>query len=347
MSNTRICVIGAGAIGGVTAAYMAKAGLDVTLVTKHAEIAALANGEGLHISGVRGNERIRVPAVASIEELTGVYQLCLIATKAYDMPECARLALPYLAEDSLVVSMQNGICTDALSEVVGKERTVGCVIGFGATMKGPGELEMTSTGEFVIGLPDRSRPPLLETLREALSAVVPASISDDIYAELYSKLIVNACITALGAVCGLYLGEMMARKDARRIFLGVIDEGVRVADAMGLKIPPYGGKLDYHQLMRGSGSLDRLRRHLMIRIVGLKYSKLKSSSLQSLERGRPTEIQYFNGYIVRKGAECSVSCPVNARLTQMVEEIERGSRKITTDNLADAELSAALNPAVG
>ena len=263
------------------------------------------------------------------------------------MPECARRVLPRLAEDALVVSMQNGICTDALSAVVGGHRTVGCVIGFGATMKGPGELEMTSTGEFVIGLPDKSRPALLEELRKALSAVVPAKISDDIYAELYSKLIVNACITALGAVCGLRLGEMMQRNDARRIFLGVISEGVRAAEAAGLRIPPYGGKLDYHKLMQGDGVLDRLRRHLTIRIVGLKYSQLKSSSLQSLERGRPTEIQYFNGYIVRKGAEFGIVCPINARLTEMVEEIEQKKRQITTDNLSDLKLTAALDDRVG
>ncbi len=345
--SVRICIIGAGAIGGVTAAFMAKAGFDVTLVTKHPEIAAISNGEGLHITGVKGEERVRVPAVASISELSGTYQLCLIATKAYDMPGCARQVLPRLAEDALVVSMQNGICTDALSAVVGEHRTVGCVIGFGATMKGPGELEMTSTGEFVIGLPDKSRPALLEELRKALSAVVPASISDDIYAELYSKLIVNACITALGAVCGLRLGEMMQRNDARRIFLGVISEGVRAAEAAGLRIPPYGGKLDYHKLMQGDGVLDRLRRHLTIRIVGLKYSQLKSSSLQSLERGRPTEIQYFNGYIVRKGAESGIVCPINARLTEMVEEIEQKKRQITTDNLSDLKLTAALDDRVG
>ncbi len=345
--SVRICIIGAGAIGGVTAAFMAKAGFDVTLVTKHPEIAAISNGEGLHITGVKGEERIRVPAVAAISELSGTYQLCLIATKAYYMPECARRVLPRLAEDALVVSMQNGICTDALSAVVGGHRTVGCVIGFGATMKGPGELEMTSTGEFVIGLPDKSRPALLEELRKALSAVVPAKISDDIYAELYSKLIVNACITALGAVCGLRLGEMMQRNDARRIFLGVISEGVRAAEAAGLRIPPYGGKLDYHKLMQGDGVLDRLRRHLTIRIVGLKYSQLKSSSLQSLERGRPTEIQYFNGYIVRKGAESGIVCPINARLTEMVEEIEQKKRQITTDNLSDLKLTAALDDRVG
>ena len=337
-----ICVIGAGAIGGVTASFLAKAGWPVTLVTKHDEVTALANADGLKITGVRGAETVRVPAVTDIEDVTGTYRLCLIATKAYDLQDCARRVLPRLAEDALVVSMQNGICTDALAGVVGARRTVGCVIGFGATLHAPGAMEMTSTGEFVIGMPDRSLPPLLETLREALEAVAPTRVSDDIYAELYSKLIVNACITALGAVCGLRLGEMMRRSDARRIFLGIIDEGVQVANAMKLVIPPYGGKLDYHRLMSGRGPADHLRRHLTIRVVGLKYRRLKSSSLQSLERGRMTEIQYFNGYIARKGAECGVRCPINERLTAMVGEIERRERPIDVSNLADPALTEAV-----
>ena len=345
--DSKICIIGAGAIGGVTAARMAKAGLSVSLVTKHPEIAEISNTQGLSISGVCGNERVRVPAVAGIDELEGTYQYCLIATKAYDMPDCARKMLPHLADDALVVSMQNGICTDALSEVVGPARTVGCVIGFGATMKAPGELEMTSTGAFRIGLPDKSRPARLEELRRIMDTVVSAVISDDIYADLYSKLIVNACITALGAVCGLTLGEMMQRRDARRIFLGVISEGVKVAEAEGLTIPPYAGKLDYHRLMKGTGLLACMRRHLTIRVMGIKYSRLKSSSLQSLERGRPTEVPYLNGYIVRKGAEAGVICPINERLTEMISQIEQGKRRITPDNLADLELTAALDDRVG
>lgn len=96
--------------------------------------------------------------------------------------------LPLLREDSLVVSMQNGICTDALAAIVGKERTVGCVIGWGATMHGPGELEMTSGGDFIIGRLVKGEHPRMEALRQALSAVVETRVSQDIYAELYSKL---------------------------------------------------------------------------------------------------------------------------------------------------------------
>ena len=111
----RIAVIGAGAIGGITAAFMAQAGLDVTLVCKHEDIAAVAWNPGLHITGFKGEHTIPLKAVTTIQELSGTFTLCLIATKAYDMPEAARQMLPLLASDGLAVCMQNGICTDRLS----------------------------------------------------------------------------------------------------------------------------------------------------------------------------------------------------------------------------------------
>lgn len=335
MEKSRIAVIGAGAIGGITAALMAEKGYDVWLVCKHMEIADLANGRGLHVRGYCGEHTVPVHSVAAVEELKDSFDLCMIATKAYDMPECAKAMLPLLREDSLVVSMQNGICTDALAAIVGKERTVGCVIGWGATMHGPGELEMTSGGDFIIGRLVKGEHPRMEALRQALSAVVETRVSQDIYAELYSKLIVNSCITSLGAICGLYLGQMLRRSQARRIFLGIIREAMNVAHAQGLKVPPFGGRLDYDKLLAGDGALDNLRRHAMILLVGLKYRRLKSSSLQSLERGRPTEIDYFNGFIAQKGEELGVDCPINRRLTVMIKEIEGDKRSIKVANLYD------------
>ena len=299
MDSIRIVVIGAGAIGGVTAALMKQGGSDVTLVCKHQEIADIASGRGLHITGVRGEHMVHLDAVADIAELDGTYDVALIATKAYDMPACARALLPYLKDNSLVLSLQNGICTDALAAVVGKERTVGCVIGWGATMLGPGELAVTSKGEFLIGRISGDQE-ALEPIRRAMNAAAPTVITPDIYAELYSKLIVNSCITSLGAICGLYLGQMLRRSQARRIFLGIIREAMNVAHAQGLK-----------------------------------YRRLKSSSLQSLERGRPTEIDYFNGFIAQKGEELGVDCPINRRLTVMIKEIEGDKRSIKVANLYD------------
>ncbi len=323
----KIAVVGAGAIGGITAAFLAEAGYDVELVCNHEDTARLANGDGLSISGVRGTRRVKVGAVTGIDRLSGQKDAILLAVKAYDLPGVLQSCLPFLSDQSLVVSMQNGICTDAVAEIAGQARTVGCVIGWGATMHGRGELEMTSEGEFVIGGLEPGMEERLEPLRQALSAVVPARVSPDIYAELYSKLIVNSCITSLGAICGLRLGEMMKRKRARELFLGIIFEAMAVAEAIGVRIPPYAGKLDYYKLCSGKGFLPDWKRHMMIRVMGLKYRRLKSSSLQSLERGKPTEIDFFNGYICRKGAECGVKTPVNDAVVAVIRQIESGKHK--------------------
>lgn len=338
MNDRSIVVIGAGAIGGICAAYIAKAGYDVQLVCKHEDKAQRCSREGIHITGLRGEQYVKLKAVANIAQLSGKPDIVLIVTKAYDMPDVARSILPFLKADSLVVSMQNGICVEALAEVVGAQRAIGCVVGWGSTMLEDDTLNMTSEGDFVIGgiVPGLD----LSELQQVLTSVVPTRISDSIIAELYSKMIVNACITSLGVLSGLYLGQIMNKREARNIFISIISEAVSVANAMKLIIEPYGGKLDYYALVRGKSALDHLRRHLTIRVIGFKYRRLKSSSLQSIKRGRPTEVDYFNGYVAKKGAEFGVATPVNTRIVEMIKAIETGRLKIDPSNFLDEKLKS-------
>ena len=333
-----IAVIGAGAIGGITAGYLSLAGYDVEIVCKHQEKVEQARNKGLHITGVRGERFVKIKAVATVGELSGKKDIVLVVTKAYDMPDAARNALPFLKEDSTVVSMQNGICVEAMAEIVGKERTVGCVIGWGANMLEDGTLRMTSEGEFVIGglQPDKD----LSQLEEVFGSVIQTRISQNIIADLYTKLIINSCISSMGVLCGLSLGEMLKMSIARNIFINIMREAIYVANAMKLHVPPFGGKLDYYSLIKGNGPVAVFKRYLLIRIIGFKYRRLKSSSLQSLRRGKPTEIDYFNGYIVKKGKELGVPNPVNERTVQMVKEIEAGKREVAVNNLYDEGLKA-------
>lgn len=334
MTDRTIAVIGGGAIGGITAAYLSEAGCDVELVVKYKEKAEEAAAKGLHITGVRGDRYIKLKAVADVEQLSGKKDIVMIVTKAYDMPDAARRVLPFLKDDSLVVSMQNGICVEALGDIVGAHRSVGCVIGWGSTMLADGTLNMTSEGDFVIGgqRPDTD----LSALKDVLDQMLPTRISANIISDLYSKMIVNSCITSLGVLSGLYLGQIMTYKAARNIFISIISEAIAVADAMNMTVEPYGGKLDYYSLLKGEGAMADLRRHAMIRIIGFKYRRLKSSSLQSLQRGKPTEVDYYNGYIAKKGAEMGVKTPVNTRIVEMIKEIEAKKRPIDPKNFEDA-----------
>jgi 2-dehydropantoate 2-reductase len=336
-TGERFVVVGAGAIGGATAAVLARSGCDVTLVCRSAEVARRISQAGISIRGSLGGFRQRIPCVGGIEELSGSFTFALVATKAGEMADAARRLLPFLGPDSLAVSMQNGMCTEALAEVVGPERTVGCVVGWGSTMAVPGDIDVTSTGEFAIGMLPGRWSARMDGLRAALDRVFPCAVSPDILAEKYSKLLINCCIASVGALCGLLLGPMLARADARRIFVAVLREGMAVAEEAGIRVPPYAGRLDYYRLMAGRGRLADLRRTVVIRAFGLKYHRLRSSSLVSLERGRRTEIEFLNGYLERRGRELGVPTPVNSRIATLVREIEQKQRPISPANLAEAD----------
>lgn len=191
---------------------------------------------------------------------------------------------------------------------------------------------MTSGGEFIIGTLDKRPEPKLQAIKEIFDQVVPCHISENILGSLYAKLIVNSCITSLGAICGLYMGQMLADRKIRNIFIDIMHEAMAVADAMDLHVETLGGRMNYYRFMAGSGTLAQLRRHLMIRLIGFKYRRLKSSSLQSLERGKPTEIDYLNGYITDKARKLNVPVPVNDKVIRMIKEIEAGNRSISPEN---------------
>lgn len=333
--DIKIAVIGAGAIGGVIAAFIAKAAYDVEVACKYEDLACKIRARGLHIFGVKGDHRISMPAVAKISELSGPKDIVLLAVKANDMLDAARELLPFLKATSMVVSMQNGLCEDALAQVFGRERTIGCVIGWGATMHSPGEIEITSRGEFVIGNIDNKPDERLPALKGILNAVLPVEISEKIRENLYSKLIVSSCITSVGAICGLTLGGMLSIKKIRNIYREIMREGLAVAHAMGVKVAIYAGRLDYSKFLEGSNLFINFIQHILIRIIGFKYRRSKSSSLQSLERGRPAEIDYLNGYISDSGRRHNIPTPVNDKIIEMLKDIETGKRKISLDNFND------------
>jgi 2-dehydropantoate 2-reductase len=340
----KFVVIGAGAIGGVTAAYMAVSGIDVTLVCRRAQTADVIRTAGLRITGAHGEHRIKMKAVAEISELEGMYDYCLIATKAYDLEAAAKEILPFLAPGGLVVSLQNGICFDVLARTVGTSRAVGAVITWSSTYIGDAHLELTGEGGFIIGYPGGRGPSgkpegpdeSLEQLREAMNNAFPTKISEDIFSEIFSKLIINSGITCGGAMTGQTLGQMLAGRPARLFFMEIVREDMAVARAMGLKVPPFGGRLDYDKFTRGSHLLAQLRRHAILLAVGLRYRKLKSSSLTALERGGKTEVDYLNGWIAGKARELGIDAPVNTRVVDIIKEIEAGKRAIAPGNLIEA-----------
>ncbi len=331
-----IAVIGAGAIGGATAAFLKKAGWDPILVCKHADTLAQVTDPGLEVTGLKGMHTVPLRGVLAVADLPGDLDIVFLATKANDCVAAARELRPRLHSGSIVVSLQNGISEEALAAVLGRERVAGCVVGWGATNSGPGKIEVTSAGEFILGNIDHRSDERLETIQPMLDAVQPTRISDNIMGELYSKLMINACINTLGAITGAPLGKLLAVRRIRSVFIALLQEALDVANAMGIRVAPStGGKLDYYAFLSGNGWLPQFKRHFVIRIIGFKYRRIRSSSLQSLERGRSTEIDYLNGYICDRAAEHAVPAPMNQAVVAMIKEIESGKRAMSMANMDD------------
>lgn len=194
-------VVGAGAIGGITAALMKKQGYNVEIAEKSEEYTSLIAEEGIEIKGVCGDYIVKMSTHSSISGVKEKKDIVLLATKATDMINAAQTIKSVLKENGYLVSMQNGICQDDLASIIGKNRVMGCITGWGATMEFPGRIIMTSKGDFILGYPERKPNDFLFVVAEALSSVVPVRTTENIIGHLYSKLIINSCITSLGAIC--------------------------------------------------------------------------------------------------------------------------------------------------
>jgi 2-dehydropantoate 2-reductase len=333
--------MGCGAVGGVVAGGLLRAGHDLTVVTHNDEIATAINTDGLRVTTPEGAWTVPAAAHAHLDDAAGSFDAACLAMKATGVEEAARALAPRLAAEGYAVTLQNGVVEDRVAGILGRERVVGALVGWGATMHAPGVYEMTSRGEMVVGELDGRVTPRVQALKALLDAAAPTTVSTNIYGVLWSKLAINCVITALGAASGQLLGQMLGRAGVRRLGLAMIGETIDVARASGIRLEPVGGTLDLERLYllpgrrAGGLGLDLVGKHAIMLLVGLRFRKLKSSMLQSLERGRRPEIDFMNGYVVARGREAGVPTPVNAALAAMVREIEAGVRPITPDNLAE------------
>jgi len=337
--KVKILVVGAGAIGGVTGGLVSRAGYDVRFLEKDSRSVERIRSSGLAVFTPKEKFAVSPPVYAEVAEVDGPVDIIFLATKATALPGVVVGLKPLMGPGTVIVSLQNGLCEEVIAGIVGKEATIGCVIGWGATLHEPGVAEMTSKGEFTIGRLDGRTDEALLGVQDILATAAPTSISANIMGHLYGKLIINSCITTLGAICGQSLGPMLRIRKARNMFIAIIREGMDVAGAMGLRVEPV-SRLDFGSFLKGTGPLARLKRHALIRLIGFKYRKLKSSSLQSLERGERTEVDFLNGFIAARGRELGVRTPLNQFLTACVKDIEAGRRKIGLANFDDPFLEA-------
>ena len=318
----KILVVGAGALGVVTAVRLALAGHAVTVAVRSPESARTLRAQGLRAEAPDGSiQHAKMPVISSPDELGEPVDLLIVATKAATALAVTRRWIAALAEDGVFVPYQNGLLGDDMARIAG-DRLVECAVYYGATLLGPGHSRLTGQGHLHLGpWPRGEAGPGTRTARAAslLAAVVPTYTYTDMLSVKWNKLIANSAMTSLGVLSGFMMRDMMRHAVIRRAFLEVGAESLAIANAAGARAMSLGGTHVGRLL-----GMPRPLAELALRLATLRQGGYKSSSQQSLERGEPTEVDYLNGRIVEEADTRNLAAPWNAEIVSVVHAIEAG-----------------------
>jgi 2-dehydropantoate 2-reductase len=338
-----ILIEGIGGIGGVVAGELIRAGRRPVLVTGNPKITAAIRQDGLRLHTPDISDTVPAEVYTTLADLpTGrCFDAAYLIMKANGVVDAARATLPYLKPAGYVVSFQNGLVEDAIAQVIDRQRILSVSVAFGSNMEAPGVYRRTTNRNMLyIGELDGRITPRLNTLAQTLENVVPVTVTTNITGILWGKLIWNCAVSGLCALAGWTLGEMVATTAGQILFLHIYTEVINTAQALNVTVES--AVVDYRQFYLAADENDAglQARRQAVADLALPYSAVRPSSLQSLERGRPTETEFLNGYVVERARAAGLDVPVNAAITRMIREIEAGQRTIDPANLD--ELLAVL-----
>jgi 2-dehydropantoate 2-reductase len=333
----RIAIIGSGAIGCVVGGMLTKAGRDVTLIDQWPEHVETIKRQGLRLSGTCGDHVIRVKAlhVHELQSVTQPFDAVFISVKSYDTEWATALSLSYLARpDGVVVDFQNGINDERVAAVAGRERTLGCVITIGAGLYEAGHAMRTDSQAigFKIGELDGRETDRARKLAEVMNDVAGTKVTPNLFGERWSKLTVNCMANPLAGLSGLGSAEIRSVPEPARIAVQVAAEAILVGRKCGFEVEPIYG-IDTQRFVdaaagRGTQALLDEMAAGATRLAGGR-----PSMLQDVMRGRRTEIDYLNGYVVDQGRRVGVKTPFNEKVVELVHGHGVGTLKPDPKNL--------------
>ncbi len=328
----RLLIWGAGAIGGTIGAYLVRAHHDVTLVDNAAAHVDAINSGGLAITGPIAEFTVQAPAFTP-ETLTGQWETILLCVKAQDTAAATQALAPHLAPDGYVVSVQNGLNELVISEIVGKARTVGSFVNFGADYMEPGVIMYGGRGAVVLGELDGARTPRIEELHRALLDFdANAIITPNIWGFLWGKLAYGAQLFVT-ALTNESIADALADPAYRDVYIAIAREVMRVAAAQGIVPEAFNG-FDPHAFTPAADEATALRSLDDMVAHNRKSAKTHSGIWRDLAvRKRRTEADAQLGPIVTFGAQAGVPTPLTALTIVQIHEIEEGQRPQQLANL--------------
>ena len=329
----RCAIYGAGSLGTVLGAYMTKNGAEVELVNRNKAHTAAMKEKGAHITGT---VEMTVPVKALYpDEMTGQYDVIFLMTKQLLNREVVTFLKPFLTDDGVIVTMQNGIPEPSVAEIVGNDHTMGCVVEWGATLSAPGESTLTSDPaglSFHMGKMDGISDAQLQLVKDLLEKMCPVEIEENLIGARWSKLLINATFSGLGTVMGGLFGDVSETPKAKKVAVRCMKECIDVGHAAGAEFVPVQGK-DITKLFYYKSAPKRVFAEFLLPIAMKKHRLLEPSMLQDLKKGKPCEVDAINGVVCDWGRKCGVPTPVNDRIVEIIKKEQSGELPLAKDNI--------------
>ncbi len=349
----RIVVVGAGAVGGYTGAHMAKAGEDVTFIDFWPENVEAIRGDGLKITHHQGPEpfsvKVRALHLTEAQQLAkeAPVDIAFVCMKSYDTEWAARLIKQYLAPGGYVVSLQNCMNEETIAGVVGWGKTLGCIASnISVALHAPGQIHrgglvggsrhtVYRTGEVTGRLTERAQ----EVCRLVAHAD-SAKATDNLWGERWSKLVQNTMANGVSACTGLSGGQITDNEAIRHFQARLGSEAIRIGQARGYKLEEIGHQDPEIVARAGEGDAAALKQYDEHRLHAPRGAADQRPSMgQDMAKGRRTEIEFLNGFVVREGRQVGIEARANERLVDIVKKVERGELQQDPRHISELRLN--------
>ncbi|SET57664.1 ketopantoate reductase [Oceanobacillus limi] len=321
----KIAIMGAGSLGTIIGAYLSKGNDDIELIDVNKEHVAALNESGATITGTV-KETIPVKAITP-QEMSGTYGMVLLLTKQTYNEDVLDSLMPFLDDNSVILSLQNGVPEEYLTSKIGGNRIIGGSVEFGATWVQPGVSELTTAVDafqanaFQIGELNGAITDRINSIKGILDQVGGTNISTNLVGTKWAKLLVNVAMSGMSTALGCTYGDILKNETAVTSAVMLADETIRVGNASDVQFTELAGiNLEVFKLNDDRSNLQDVIG--FAKKVFAPQALLKASMLQDLEKGRKSEINYINGVISTKGRNAGITTPFNDLLVKLVEKAE-------------------------
>lgn len=344
----KIAIIGAGAIGGLVAGYLEaqrqKTGIvpegecpclyNVSLIGRPSSVKAIRDN-GLSISGVRGTLDVKVDILRRLEEKA---DLAVLAVKSQDVESAIKDNLSFI-KDAQVLTTENGIrADDIVSKYIPKENIISSIVMFGATLLTPAGVIHNFEGSWIIARAFVKNDDKVIEIAGFLNKIFPAIVAEELKGMKYLKIFVNAN-NCLPAILGVSMQEAFSDINIARISIGIWKEGLEIVRRAGIELvslPDF--PLERLTKLAALPILEAARIFSGI-MLNLSKEPLYGSILQSIKRGRASEVDYINGEFTRIAKENNLRASLNEKLVEMVHEVEGTGKFFSKEQLLEAVLN--------